>query len=340
MTPSVSIVMPFRDAADTLDECLESIAAQSLSSWELVAVDDGSRDGAREALGRRALEDPRIRILPNPGRGLVAALNAGLRAARAELVARMDADDRMLPGRLAAQVEHLERHPQVTLVACRVEAFPRGRLREGMREYLRWQNACITPVDMREEIYVEAPMVHSSVMFRRSRVLALGGYREGDFPEDYDLWLRLARAGDSMSKQRRVLHEWRQRPHSLSRTDRRYRRAAFDRLRATYLATDPRLATSRPLAIWGAGRRTRRRARALQEHGLSPVVWVDIDPRKIGNRVGGIPVVDPGWLAGSAPDALRPFVLSYVASHGARTEIGGYLRRTGYERGRDYLMVG
>lgn len=332
--------MPFRDAADTLDECLDSIAAQSLSSWELVAVDDGSCDGSRERLARRAATDPRVRVLPNPGRGLVAALNAGLHAARAGLVARMDADDRMRPGRLAAQVEHLERHPRITVVACRVEAFPAGRLREGMREYLRWQNACLTPADMRDEIYVEAPVVHSSVMFRRERVRALGGYRDGDFPEDYDLWLRLARAGEAMAKQRRVLHEWRQRPRSLSRTDRRYRRAAFDRLRAAYLATDPRLAAQRPLAIWGAGRRTRRRARALQEHGLSPVAWVDIDPRKIGYRVGGIPVVDPAWLAPPAPEGRRPFVLSYVASHGARAEIAAHLRRMGYARGRDYLMVG
>jgi GT2 family glycosyltransferase len=332
--------MPVRDAADTLDECLDSIEAQTLASWELIAVDDGSRDDSPGRLARRAARDTRVRWLCRPRVGLVAALNAGLRAARAPLVARMDADDRMHAERLAMQAGYLERHPSITLVACQVAAFPAGPLGAGMMEYLRWQNCCLSAADLRDEIYVESPVVHPSVMFRRERVRALGGFREGDFPEDYDLWLRLARAGEAMVKLPQVLLYWRQQARSFSRIDPRYRRAAFDRLRARYLATDGRLTGGRPLALWGAGRRTRRRARALQRHGYCPAVWVDIDPKKIGNRVGGIPVVDPAWLETRAAADERPLVLGYVASHGAREQIAARLRCMGYLRGRDYLMVG
>jgi hypothetical protein len=123
----------------------------------------------------------------------------------------------------------------------------------------------------------------------------------------------------------------------LTRSQGRYRRAAFDQLRAEYLCADPRLHGERALYVWGAGRRTRKRASLLLERGIEIAAWIDIDPRKIGNRAQGLPVLAPQALAAARE---RPFVLVYVASHGARDEIGARLRGFGYRRGADYLMVG
>jgi FlaA1/EpsC-like NDP-sugar epimerase len=133
-----------------------------------------------------------------------------------------------------------------------------------------------------------------------------------------------------------VLLHWRESTGRLTRTDPRYSRAAFARLRTDYLARDPRLHSGRPLAICGAGRRTRQRAQLLLDHGFRPVAWIDIDPRKIGNSVHGVPVHAPQWL----DRADKPFVLSYVTNHGARDIIAAQLQAMGYLRGRDYLMVG
>lgn len=334
--PLVSVLLPFHNACENLGECLDSIRVQGLGAFELLAIDDGSEDDSAREVARYAADDPRIRLL-RPGRiGLVAALNLGLAEARAPLVARMDADDRMHPGRLATQTEALMSHGHIALVGCQVRPFPGGQVRAGYREYVRWQNGCLSPRDIAEEIYVESPFAHPSVMFRRNAVLALGGYRHGDFPEDYDLWLRMHHAGLAMTKLPRVLLEWRESNERLSRRDPRYARAAFDRLRARYLARDPRLASHRPLAYWGAGRKTRARAHHLIERGFAPAAWIDIDPRKVGNRVWGAPVRAPDWL--DRED--KPFVLVYVANHGARDWIGERLRDMGYERGQDYLMVG
>ncbi len=333
--------MPVHNAAPTLAACLDSVQAQTLADFELLAVDDGSTDETRALLSARAREDPRLRVLSGPHRGLVACLNAGLQAARAPLVARMDGDDLMHPERLALQREYLDAHPRVGVVASRVEAFPAGETGAGMEEYLRWQNACSSEAALRGEIYVECPITHPSVMFRRQVVVAAGAYRDGDFPEDYELWLRLNESGCPMAKIDRCLLRWRQRDDSLSRVDPRYSRDAFDRLRARYLARDRRLATGRPLVFWGAGRRTRRRADhltgLLAPSGVSPEAWIDVDPRKIGQRVGAAPVVAPDWLKCRKP---RPFVLSWVASHGARDSIGAALEDMGYSRGSDYLAVG
>lgn len=329
--------MPARNAAGTLGACLDSIQAQTLPDFEVLVMDDGSRDGTGELVARRARQDPRLRLVSRRHSGLVACLNAGLGLARAPLVARMDADDLMAPDRLERQRRFLDAHPGVDVVASRVEAFPDRRLRAGMAEYLRWQNRCLASDALRDEIFVECPVTHPSVMFRRSAVVAAGGYRAGDFPEDYELWLRLTERGSGMAKIDACLLRWRQHEGSLSRTDPRYAREAFDRLRARYLARDPRVRGGRAVVFWGAGRRTRRRAEHLMARGVVPRAWIDVDPRKIGQRLGGAPVLPPEWLAQACP---APFVLTWVATHGARERIGAALEAMGYARGVDYLAVG
>lgn len=336
----VSVVMPLRDGGRWLGECLDSIQAQSFGDFELLVVDDHSGDDGPQQVAERARRDGRIRLLANTGQGLVSALNHGLLAARGELVARMDADDRMDPLRLGEQAAVLREQPHTVLVASRVRAFPASSLGVGMGEYLRWQDTCSTPAEIASRIYVESPFVHPSVMFRRQAVVDLGGYRNGDFPEDYELWLRLVRAGQVMTKLPRTLLEWRQHSSSLSRTDPRYARHAFDALRVSCLRDDARLTGDRPLVVWGAGRRTRQRARLLHQAGVRYTAFVDIDPRKVGNTVEDRPVHPPQWLARPFGVGQRPFVLVYVASHGARESIAGALEVMGFQEGCDFLQVG
>lgn len=336
LSPAISILLPFRDAAATLAACLASIDRQTLANFELLAVDDGSSDEGPHLVRARAQHDARIRLL-SPGRvGLVGALNHGLAAAQAPLLARMDADDLMHPKRLRLQHDYLAANPTLALVASQVALFPRQLVQAGNREYLRWQNELLSPAQIAANIYVEAPFAHPSVMLRRSVFQALGGYAEGPFPEDYELWLRMHQAGLPMAKLPRVLLAWRESANRTSRRDPRYARAAFDGLRARFLAADPRLHTGRPLVYWGAGRRTRLRAQQLINQGFPPAAWIDIDPRKIGQRVWGAPVHPPQWL-----DLLpRPFVLVYVTNHGARDLIDAALAQLGYALGIDYLDVG
>ncbi len=335
--PLVSILLPFRNCESTLNECLASIQVQSLNNFELIAVNDHSSDQSVATIQKFARNDPRIQILDNPGSGLVAALNHGLQQSSSSLIARMDGDDIMLPQRLQLQYEFMLQHQEITVLGTFATLFPQEIIQDGFREYMRWQNSCLTPQDIADEIYIESPLVHPSVMFRRNTVIQLGGYRDGLFPEDYDLWLRIHHAGMQMSKLPQMLLEWRDYPERTSRVDQRCSRQAFDSLRASYLAREPRLLQHRDnFAIWGAGRKTRRRCQHLLDHGLTPKAWIDIDPNKIGNRLNGVPVVAPEWLQSQQ----MPFVLGYVANHGARDDIATQLQQMGYRRGSNYLMVG
>jgi hypothetical protein len=244
----------------------------------------------------------------------------------------------MHPRRLELQHAAMTADPALSVLGSRVLAFASTGLSDGFRAYVDWQNACVAEAEIAADIYLESPLAHPSVMYRAGHIRAAGGYRDGRFPEDYELWLRLHRQGMRIGKLPQPLLRWRDHPGRLSRVNPRYEREAFDLLRADYLAADPRLRAARErLVIWGAGRRTRRRAAHLLARGYRPLAWIDIDPRKLGNRIAGVPVVPPDWLRGRCP---RPFVLCYVASHGARSCIETELARLRYRKGQDYLHVG
>jgi glycosyltransferase involved in cell wall biosynthesis len=329
--------LPFHNAAETIADCIESVLAQTLADFEIIAVNDFSSDDSLRLL--QTYSDDRLTIIDNEHRGLVSALNTGLGCCRAPLIARMDADDIMYPDRLLKQYEYMRRHHDVVLLATQARKFPEASIRKGYREYMRWQNSVLSNEDIHNQMYIESPFAHPSVMFRRDSVIAAGAYRQGAFPEDYELWLRLLHQGFRMEKLAEVLLDWRESEKRLSRVSDSYSRSAFDRIRADYLSRDERI-HNRPIAFWGAGRKTRQRAGRLLDKGFEPAVWIDIDPRKIGNRINGVEVVEPAWLEQSMADGFQPFVLNYVTNHGARDIARHYLQRIGYIRGRNYLEVG
>jgi glycosyltransferase involved in cell wall biosynthesis len=329
----VSILMPVFNAEKTLVECLDSILDQTLEEFELVAVNDNSTDRSVEVL--RSYNDSRISIIENQQKGIVSALNQGLQSCRSDLVARMDADDVMYVERLKKQFAVMTDDASITLCATQARKFPEEKIKAGYIEYMRWQNACLSRQDVENQIYIESPFAHPSVMFRKKCVLDLGGYNEGEFPEDYELWLRLFHAGKNMMKLDEILIDWRESENRLSRTSSRYSDEAFDYLRAEYLAKDTRL-HGRDIVFWGAGRKTRQRTQCLIDRGVNPVAWIDIDNKKIGKAYHGAKIFSPGWLLKVKE---KPFVLNYVRNHGVRNLCRKHLDEAGYVMGKDYLDV-
>jgi glycosyltransferase involved in cell wall biosynthesis len=337
MSPAVSIVLPVHDAAPSLPAALTSLVQQRETDWELLAIDDGSTDGSLEILQTLARRDRRVHVLARPHQGLVAALTAGIEKARGVLVARMDADDVCDPGRLASQRHFLDDHPAVGLVATRVAFGGDPVAQAGYARHVAWTNTLVTHAAIAAARFVESPLVHPSVMFRRDLVALHGGYTDGPFPEDYELWLRWLDRGVRMEKLPAVFLRWNDSPGRLSRRSPRYADAAFARVRGSYLARW--LARNNPhhpeVVVWGAGRSTRRRLDPLAEAGVRVIAYIDIDPGKIGRRLAGIPVL--------APDALpRPgqcFVIAAVGSHGAREQIGQWLEVRGWTPGLDCILA-
>jgi len=339
--PQVSVLLPFRDAEATLEEALASVLDQHGPSLELLAVDDGSTDGSLALARRVAAADSRVRLLDAAGRGLVAALNLAASTARAPLLARMDADDVALPGRLALQHEAFEAARErdapgaLGALGARVELFPDEHVGEGMRRYVAWQNALCSPEDHRLQLFVEAPLCHPSTMLRAAALHAVGGYRDGDYPEDYDLWLRLDAAGFALAKLPQVLLRWRRGPEVATARDARYAGAPFPELKAPFLAARLRRHPARAVDVWGAGQTGRRLARALEHSGVRAARFIDIDPLKIGRKARGAPIVGVDALGSPG----ERWVVVALGVRGARDLARAELARRGHREGEDFLCA-
>lgn len=335
--PEVSVLMPVFNASVAVRRAIKSIQRQSLQKWELIAVDDGSTDETLATLRRIGAREPRLRVLTIPHGGIVTALNTGLAEARAPLVARMDADDEAHPERLAAQVKFLRERPELGLAGCLVEFGGDRERQAGYALHVDWINSLLTPRDIELNRFVESPFAHPSVMFRTALARQHGGYRHGDFPEDYELWLRWIESGVATAKVPRALLTWNDPPNRLSRVDSRYDPEAFYRCKAGFLARwlSRHVAPHRRILVWGAGRPTRRRAEFLAGHGVKISGYIDIDPRKIGRELAGRRVLAPK----SIPDFAQCFVLGYVAKRQARDLARVHLTGLGFVEGRDFLMA-
>jgi glycosyltransferase involved in cell wall biosynthesis len=331
VNPVVSVVLPFRDAVATLASAIDSVQRQTLSAFECVLVDNQSRDGSQAIAQQVCASDQRFRVITQPGT-LVDALNAGIAAVHSSFIARMDADDLAAPQRLEAQYDLLVGDSSLSVASCLVSAFPEASIRDGMRRYVAWSNSICSPERIRESLFVESPLIHPSVMMRRSALDFVGGYITSDGPEDYDLWLRLLLSGHRAAKIRDVLLQWRDTPTRLTRTDPHY---AAARIFATKLRYIPSvLPRGTNVQICGAGPIGRRWAHALRRLGYSVRRLIDVDARKHGRIIAGAMVEPPHHL-----DAKDGFVLAAVGVPGARLQVEVYLQERGLQPWVDYLAV-
>jgi hypothetical protein len=185
--PAVSVVMPVFNGAAYLSEAVSSILGQTFRDFELLAVEGNSTDASPAILADIAAQDARVQVVHQKGRGLIAALNQGVAAARGEFIARMDADDVALPERLTRQVQFLRDHPKVAAVGTAMQAVgPDGRA-------LWLMKYPTDPTGIKRALTTTSCLGHPSVTARRAALEAVGGYRPAfRDAEDYDLWLRLA----------------------------------------------------------------------------------------------------------------------------------------------------
>jgi glycosyltransferase involved in cell wall biosynthesis len=188
---NLSVVMSVYDGAATLDRTLDSIAAQTERDYELIVIDDGSRDDTPAILARRAAGDARIRVIGQQNTGLTRALIRGCAEARGEFIARHDCGDQSMPERFAKQLAAFE--AQTVLVSCAMDYRAPGG------EWLycaTGDGGEIRTSLLRDDARRIHGVAHGAAMFRRAAYTAAGGYRaEFRFAQDLDLWIRLAPLG-------------------------------------------------------------------------------------------------------------------------------------------------
>jgi glycosyltransferase involved in cell wall biosynthesis len=185
----------FNDAR-YLSQAIESVLVQSHADFELVIVNDGSTDDSRNII--TSYRDERIRLVDlERNVGLGAALNRGLEHCRGDLVARLDGNDCSLPSRLEKQVAWMSAHPGIVAVGSQVLPIDtNGAVLRRVGFFNGHWRKPAGGVALDWYRMFDTPFIHSSVMFRRAAVMAIGGYDENHrIAQDAELWMRLAASG-------------------------------------------------------------------------------------------------------------------------------------------------
>ncbi|HIJ88682.1 MAG TPA: glycosyltransferase [Desulfuromonadales bacterium] len=331
--PAISILMPVRNEEQYLRATLDSIYRQTFTNWELIAVDDGSNDGTAAILFEASHGDARVTVIRRDGGGLVAALNSGLAACQAPLLARLDGDDICHPRRLELQAALLDAQPEIGLVASAFRHFPRTGLKQGMIDYESWQNSLTDHALVIRDLLVESPFVHPSIMTRRSIMTGLGGYQDNGWPEDYDLWLRMAAAGVRFARLPQNLLFWRDHPERATRTMDEYAAHAFRACKCHHLLNGF-LRGVADVVIAGAGLEARAWQRLLAAAGVTVSTWLDVDPKKIGRTLHGAPVISPNKL-----QLFGRKMIVAIGVRGAREQFRSVAKTYGWHEGMDFVCV-
>jgi glycosyltransferase involved in cell wall biosynthesis len=187
--PDVSIVVPIYNGAKYLRETLDSLLSQSFRNFELLAIDDGSKDDSAEIV--RSLGDPRVRLIQKPNGGLCDALNCGIAEAKTPFLARNDQDDLSLPTRLERQLQTMHENPDAIALLTFNSKFG-GRRSWANTDKLQMSSGTVRPYKAMED----GCLLGSTMLARVEALRSIGGFRQAYYPvDDWDLECRLSQAG-------------------------------------------------------------------------------------------------------------------------------------------------
>lgn len=327
----ISIIIPVYNAAPYLAECLDSIIAQTHTDWEVWAINDHSTDQSPTILAEYAQSHPRIHTLTNEGKGIIPALRLAYAHTNGQYITRMDADDIMLPRKLEVLLSLAQKEDKIVATGG-VEYFSETTLGDGYRRYAQWLNTLTAASDNYSEIYKECVIPSPAWMVSRKNLDAANAFHPNTYPEDYDLVFRFRQLGLKVKGTKEIIHRWRDHGERSSRNDPNYANAQYFELKLPwFLSTD--YDSSRPLVIWGAGKKGKVVAKYFHKHNI-PFHWVCDTPSKWGHQVYG--------TIYTSPDALSTLtnaqVIVLVANVEQQAEVVEVLEQQGKQKGEDYYL--
>ena len=286
MSDRISILMPVKNTAPFLHECIDSILNQTYTNWELIAVNDRSTDDSLEILNQFQKQDERIKVLQSQGVGVVAALNTAYINCNGDYITRMDSDDINSLHKLDSMLAQLKAAGKKYIALGQVEYFAEGGVGDGYKKYEEWMNRHIAAGNGFEEIYKECVIPSPCWLLHREDFEHLGGFANKLYPEDYDLCFRVYKAGIKCIPTSEIHLYWRDRPLRTTRIDDNYKAEKMLTLKCYYFI-DIDYSTDKNLVLWGAGKRGKFIAQYLVENKI-PFDWVCNNENKIGLNIYGV----------------------------------------------------
>tara|TARA_R110000796_G_scaffold88850_6_gene192102 strand:+ start:170545 stop:171552 length:1008 start_codon:yes stop_codon:yes gene_type:complete len=281
----VSIVIPFKNTEKFLPDCLNSILKQTYPNFEVLAVNDSSIDSSKEIVADYSLNDSRIKVFENSGKGIINALKMAYSKSKGTFITRMDSDDIMTPNKLEVMVNSLLKNGEKHIAVGQVTYFSKAGINNGYFNYQQWLNSLIKTGANYSEIYKECVIPSPCWMVYKTDFDLCGGFNSERYPEDYDLAFRFYEHDLKCIPCSEVLHLWRDYPERTSRTSVHYAENYFLDLKFDYfLKLDYK--KSNNLVVWSAGKKGKTIAKKLLKKDIN-FIWVCNNSNKIGKHIYG-----------------------------------------------------
>jgi len=328
----VSILVPFKNTELYISECVNSILSQTYEHFEAIFIDDSSNDASFSIVDSFAKKDNRIQLFKNNGNGIIEALRTAYNNSSGEYITRMDSDDIMTPIRLEVMLNSLKKYGRTHLAVGQVKYFRADGLSDGFARYEKWLNQLTTTGSNYSEIYKECVIPSPCWMLHRDDLDACAGFEPNRYPEDYDLAFRFYKAGYKCIPCEEVLLHWRDYSTRTSRTHEHYAENSFLDLKVDYFL-ELNYDASRPLAIWGAGKKGKTLAKILIRENV-PFYWICDNPKKIGKHIYDQELLNFNYLV----QLNNPQSIVTVANAVAQKEITIYFEKQMMQSMIDYFF--
>ena len=230
----ISILMPVKNTALFLNECLDSIVNQNELNFELIAIDDHSTDDSYSILSNYSSKDSRIKVFKNSEKGIIEALRLAYKKSSGSLITRMDSDDIMSLDKLKVLKSNLIEFGFGHIALGKVKYFSNNSLGEGFKRYEEWLNSLTQFGINFNAIYKECVIPSPCWMVYREDLDRCKAFSSDKYPEDYDLAFRFYMEGLKPIKCNHILHYWRDYPTRTSRTDDHYSDNTFLEIKSNY----------------------------------------------------------------------------------------------------------
>jgi glycosyltransferase involved in cell wall biosynthesis len=333
-SPAITVILPFFNAQNTLGEALMSIQKQTHCDFECIMINNNSSDQSCKIARYFEESDARFHLIHEDRQGVVYASNAGSKLTRSKYTARMDADDEALPDRLKLQYHYLENNQNTHAVGGLVKYRGYQKNTEGFARYVDWSNSLKHHEEIYNRCFIESPIINPTAMWRTELAENYGLYKSGDFPEDYEMWLRWLENDLVIEKVNDYVLKWYDSDKRLTRTHSAYTEEAFYRIKTQYLVRRLKKINNHfpEVYIWGASKRSRQRADLLNQHGISIRAYIDT---KTSRQLVGAHVI----YYKNLPKKENAFILVYMGLDHARKKICDFLQSKGYKEGKNFILV-
>jgi glycosyltransferase involved in cell wall biosynthesis len=273
--PDVSILMPLKNAEKYIEQCIDSIQCQSMINWELLIIDDGSTDKSLRILDGIEEKDLRVKVLNNPGEGIISALNYGFERSSGKCISRMDADDIMPKNKLKILYNQLSLRENV-VVTGKVRYFSDKKVSDGYLRYENWLNSVVEENAFKENLYRECVVASPNWMVHRKCFENDISFGSLSYPEDYDLVFEWFERGYTYESVNQITHLWREHDERTSRHSHHYQQPSFFRLKTARFIEHFKDDIN-GVQLIGKGEKGKLIAAILREHNIN-FNWYDLIP--------------------------------------------------------------